>query len=82
VLATFRAMTTTDFRADFAAITIPTLVLHGTADASAPFALTGKRTAELIPNARLHVYDDAPHGLPVSHVDRVNGDIEAFAPPC
>ncbi|NVB80876.1 MAG: alpha/beta hydrolase [Kofleriaceae bacterium] len=78
VLACSEAMVTSDLRADCARIDVPVLVIHGTADASAPIALTGKRTAELIPGARFQVYDGAPHGLMVTHVERVNADITAF----
>lgn len=77
-IATFLAMATTDFRPDLAKLAVPCLILQGTADASAPFELTGKRTAALVPHARFIVYDDAPHGLMVTHVDRLNADLEAF----
>jgi pimeloyl-ACP methyl ester carboxylesterase len=69
----------TDFRADLARVAVPTLVVHGTADASAPIDLTGRPTAALVPGARLEVYEGAPHGLFVTHMARLNGDIAAFA---
>ncbi|MFP2908594.1 alpha/beta fold hydrolase [Pyxidicoccus sp. 3LFB2] len=74
-----RAMTSTDFRAELPRIRLPTLVLHGTVDASAPLELTGRKTAALIPGARLEVYEGAPHGLFVTHLDRLNSDLLAFA---
>lgn len=74
-----KAMVATDFRPDLAAIKVPTLVIHGDKDASAPLALTGKRTAELVPGAKLVVYEGAPHGLFVTHIDRLNADLAAFA---
>ncbi|NMO16281.1 alpha/beta hydrolase [Pyxidicoccus fallax] len=73
-----RAMTTTDFRAELARIQVPALVIHGDKDASAPIDLTGRKTAKLIPGAKLKVYEGAPHGLFVTHLDRLNGDLLAF----
>lgn len=72
------AVTETDLRADLRAITLPTLIIHGDADASAPLGLTGERSAKLIANARLEVYRGAPHGLFVTHRERLNADLHAF----
>lgn len=74
-----KAMTSTDFRAELARLTTPTLVLHGDKDASAPLPLTGQRAAELIPAAKLKVYPGAPHGIFLTHIDEVNADIAGFA---
>jgi non-heme chloroperoxidase len=57
---------------------LPTLIVQGDADASAPLPLTGARTADLLPNSRLVVYEDAPHGLYLTHRERVNADLLAF----
>ncbi|HEX8498737.1 MAG TPA: alpha/beta hydrolase [Actinomycetales bacterium] len=62
----------TDFRADVAAVTVPTLVIHGDSDAVVPFEVSGKRSAELIPGARLHVIEDGPHGINASHAEEFN----------
>lgn len=53
--------------------------MHGTRDASAPIDLTGRPTAALIPGARLEVYDEAPHGLFMTHAARLNEDLRRFA---
>lgn len=74
-----KAMTSTDFRKDLAGVRVPALVIHGTKDASAPLELTGKRTAEIVPGAKLKVIDGAPHGLFVTHIEQVNAEIRAFA---
>ena len=74
-----RAMTAADFRADLRAMTIPALFIHGDKDASAPLALTGLPASRLPKASRLVVYEGAPHGLFVTHIDRLNRDIEAFA---
>lgn len=74
-----RALSETDFRPDPARVDVPTLVLHGDRDASAPLDFTGRRTAAGIKGARLVVYEGAPHGLFVSHAERLALDIGAFA---
>jgi non-heme chloroperoxidase len=73
-----RSAIETDFREELGALSLPTLVIQGDADASAPLALTGVRTAELIPNSRLLVYENAPHGLYLTHRGRVNRDLLTF----
>lgn len=78
VIELARALQETDFRTDVRRINVPTLVVHGDKDASAPLLMTGKRTAELIGGARLSVVESAPHGLPVTHVERLNREILAF----
>jgi non-heme chloroperoxidase len=77
-IACNKALTTTDFRADLAKISVPALVVHGDRDASAPLALTGKPTAELIPGCRFKVYQGAPHGLLYTHMEMLNADILQF----
>lgn len=69
----------TDFRSDLKKIAVPTLVLHGDHDASAPIALTAVKTAHLLRNGKLVVYEDAPHCLPLTHRDRFLQDILSFA---
>ncbi|MFV0450743.1 MAG: alpha/beta fold hydrolase [Propioniciclava sp.] len=62
----------TDLRADVAAITVPTLVIHGDADNTVPFEASGRRAAAMIPSARLHVVAGGPHGIPMSHAEEFN----------
>jgi pimeloyl-ACP methyl ester carboxylesterase len=57
----------TDFRDDLKAVTVPTLVIHGDADATVPFEGSGRRTHEAIPNSEPHVVTGGPHGINVSH---------------
>jgi pimeloyl-ACP methyl ester carboxylesterase len=77
-IATMRAVIAKDLRPDLPKIDRPVLVMHGTKDASAPIDLTGRPTAAGIRGAELKVYDGAPHGLFVTHMDQVNRDLEAF----
>ncbi len=71
-------MFTTDFRTDVAGIAVPTLILHGDMDASAPLPITGQPTAALIKGSVLNVYEGEPHGLVWSARERVNADVIAF----
>jgi non-heme chloroperoxidase len=72
------AFSSTDFREDLKAFTMPTLVIHGDSDAIVPFEVSGKRTAEAIENSRLVLVKDAPHGLNVTHADVFNAELLAF----
>jgi len=78
VLDCNRAITETDFRAELRKLAVPTLIIHGNADASAPLSLTGQKTAQLIPGGQLKIYEGAPHGLFITHQDRVNRDLAEF----
>ncbi len=78
LLECHRAITSTDFRAELPAITVPTLVVHGDRDVTTPLALA-ERTVALMPNAALSLYEGAPHGLFLTHRDRFNAELLAFA---
>jgi non-heme chloroperoxidase len=71
------AFARTDFRPELAAVKVPTLVLHGTADIPVPFAI-GKATAEGIAQARLIEYPGASHGIVLTERDQVARDLQAF----
>ena len=73
-----KAVVETDFRAELPRINLPTLIIHGTTDMSAPLALTGQRTAQLMPNNELKIYEGAPHGVMLTHVERLNNDLLEF----
>ena len=68
----------TDFRPDVAKVTVPTLVIHGDSDGVVPFEISGKRSAELIPGAQLHLVKGGPHGINASHAAEFNGALIAF----
>ena len=67
-----------DDRAEVVGLAVPTLIIHGDADPSAPLPLTGTPTAARVPNSRLVVYENAPHRLYLTHAERVNRDLLAF----
>jgi peroxiredoxin len=62
----------TDFRPDMPENTVPTLVVHGDADQVVPIEASGKKSAQMIPNARLEIIEGAPHGLNLTHTEQLN----------
>ena len=77
-LACAEAFATTDFRPDLAAFTVPTLIVHGTADHTVPIDATGRAAAKAIPHAKLIEYDGAPHGVFATHKQQLTADLLAF----
>jgi non-heme chloroperoxidase len=77
-IETNRRVTATDFRKELPRISVPALIIHGDKDVSAPIDLTGRPAAALIPKAQLRVYEGAPHGLFLTHKDRLNADLVGF----
>ncbi len=73
-----RSFSETDFRADMEAVRVPTLVIHGTSDATVPAEVSGHRAAASIAGARLVEYEGAPHGLFYTEKERLNADLVAF----
>ena len=72
------SFSSTDFRADLAKVKVPTLVIHGDKDQTVPFGVSGERTAKLIPQAELKVYEGAPHGLFFTNKDQLTADLMTF----
>jgi pimeloyl-ACP methyl ester carboxylesterase len=68
----------TDFRADMAAFTIPTLIIHGVDDKTVPIDISAREAAKLVPHATLKEYDGEAHGLHVTAKDKLNEDLVAF----
>jgi non-heme chloroperoxidase len=68
----------TDFRADMAAFDIPTLIIHGTDDATVPIAPTARAAARAIPGATLLEYAGEAHGLFATAPDKLNDDLLSF----
>jgi pimeloyl-ACP methyl ester carboxylesterase len=72
------AVQQSDMGAELEALDVPVLVIAGMLDVSAPFALTARRTAALVPDCRLVVLEDAAHGMFLTHVERVNAELLEF----
>lgn len=68
----------TDFRDDIPPITVPALILHGTADNVLPIDKTARKFRELLPEATYVEIEGAPHGLLWTHGDEVNEALLAF----
>ncbi|MBY6680142.1 alpha/beta hydrolase [Rhodococcus sp. BP-316] len=78
ILGCIEAFARTDFREDMPKIDVPTLVIHGDADAIVPFEVSGKRSHETIANSTLVLVEGGPHGFNTSHPDRFNQELLAF----
>lgn len=68
----------TDFRDDLRQVTVPTLVIHGDADAIVPIEGSGLRTHRIVGHSELVTIPGGPHGLNVSHADAFNEALLAF----
>lgn len=68
----------TDFRDDIAAIAVPTLIVHGTADNILPIDVTGRRFSKLLPEAQYVEIEGAPHGMLLTHAAEVNAALLGF----
>ncbi|MFI0372940.1 alpha/beta fold hydrolase [Actinomadura sp. 1N219] len=67
------AFARTDFHDDLRRFDIPTLVVHGDDDQIVPIDATARKSAEIIPDAVLKVYEGSSHGIAL-----VPGDKERF----
>jgi pimeloyl-ACP methyl ester carboxylesterase len=73
-----RAQMDADWREEMRSMTIPTLLIHGDADASIPIDLSSRQSVTLIEGSRLEVYENAGHGLYVTHRRRLSCDLLQF----
>jgi non-heme chloroperoxidase len=67
-----------DVRADMAAFTCPTLIVHGSADQSCPLDRSAELAHAMIQDSELLVYEGGSHALPLTRSDRLSADIAAF----
>ena len=70
---------TSDLRDELRALDVPALIVHGDRDIQAPLDLCGHKTGRLLQRSTLRVYENAAHGLFLTHADRLNADLLAFA---
>jgi non-heme chloroperoxidase len=77
-LACMDSFGTTDFREDLKKVSVPTLVIHGEADAIVPIEGSGLRTHRAVRHSDLVGVPGAPHGLNVSHAQVFNEALLAF----
>ncbi len=68
----------TDFRNDMAAFQVPTLIIHGDADQTVPMPVTGSVAAKMVATAQFKIYKGAPHGVFITHKEKLNEDLFEF----
>jgi non-heme chloroperoxidase len=68
----------TDFRGDLEKVTVPTLVIHGDADAIVPIEVSGNRSHAALADSTLAIVEDGPHGLNASHPVQFNTTLLEF----
>jgi non-heme chloroperoxidase len=69
----------TDFRPELADLQIPVRLIHGDHDASSPLEISARLAAPLLPDGELTIYEDAPHGLYITHRGRLNAELVELA---
>ncbi|WP_186576920.1 alpha/beta fold hydrolase [Aquibacillus kalidii] len=72
------AFSYTDFRLDLKKFNLPTLILHGDADAIVPVEISGQRAHEQIPGSQLVIIKDGPHGFNATHAEQFNNELVQF----
>ncbi|MFM0093620.1 prolyl oligopeptidase family serine peptidase [Paraburkholderia sediminicola] len=77
-IACARAWSDTDFRADMSAMTVPTLIMHGSADVNVPPEITARVAASMIPTSRYIEYVGSGHAIGITDCNEVNRDLLAF----
>jgi pimeloyl-ACP methyl ester carboxylesterase len=77
-LAAAQAFGSTDFRPDLASFTVPTLVIHGTADKTVPIDATARAVASAVSQATLIEYEGEPHGVFATQTARLTRDLLEF----
>ncbi len=73
-----KAFATTDFRPDLKSFTVPTLIIHGTADQIVPIDASARAAVKGIADSKLIEYDGAPHGLFATHKEQLTADLLEF----
>jgi pimeloyl-ACP methyl ester carboxylesterase len=73
-----KAFSTTDFRKEMETVNVPTLIIHGDEDEIVPIEVSSEKSANMIPNNKFIVYEEAPHGLFYTNRERLNKDLIEF----
>ncbi|HEX2637061.1 MAG TPA: alpha/beta hydrolase [Gemmatimonadales bacterium] len=73
-----KAFSETDFTEDLKKFDVPTLILHGDDDQIVPIDDSARLSAKLVKDAKLVVYEGAPHGMCSTLKDRVNQELLGF----
>src|SRR3954471_11062553 len=78
VIDCIKAFSETDFTWDLKKFDVPTLILHGDDDQIVPIGASALLSSKIIKNAKLVVYEGAPHGMCTTLKDRVNAELLSF----
>jgi non-heme chloroperoxidase len=73
-----KAFSETDLTEDLKRFDVPTLVLHGDDDQIVPIGASALLSSKIIKDAKLVVYEGAPHGMCTTLKDRVNAELLSF----
>ncbi|MCE6987723.1 alpha/beta fold hydrolase [Dyadobacter sp. CY323] len=73
-----RSFSSTDFRNEVALMDVPILIIHGESDKTVPIEASSNRTSDMLPGAEYIVYEGAPHGLFITHKERLNENLIQF----
>ena len=73
-----KAFSETDLTEDLKRFDVPTLILHGSDDQIVPIGASAMRSSKIVKNAKLTVFEGAPHGLCTTMKDRVNEELLSF----
>ena len=72
IVETHRTLTRADLRPDLERLDVPTTIIQGSCDMSAPIDATGRLTATLVDGAHLSVIEGGGHGMYHGHCDEYN----------
>ena len=67
-----RSFSETDFRTDLSTVTVPVMIIHGDTDKIVPINATSELASLQLPNAAFYRFEDAPHGLFITHKEELN----------
>ena len=73
-----QAFSETDLTMDLEAIDVPTLIIHGDDDQIVPIEAAAKKSAKIVKDAELKVYEGGSHGLASTMKDRFHDDLLGF----
>ena len=73
-----KAFSETDLTEDLKRFDVPTLIVHGDDDQIVPIVASALISSKIVEDAILKIYEGGPHGLAVTHKDRLNDDLLTF----
>ncbi len=73
-----KAFSETDLTEDLKKFDVPTLILHGDADQIVPIGASALLSSKIVKDAKLVIYEGAPHGMCTTLKDRVNAELLSF----